>query len=118
MKQNDITNLVQIDSTNMANIFNVYADGNNGMTYSINRTINFVGHENMAPGTYLTYRVNQNDTWHLIAYKAYGDIKLWWLVCKANGITNPLKMPIPGSEIKILKKDTGVPTILNSIRYE
>lgn len=36
----------------------------------------------------------------LIAYKYYGDVRLWWVIAEANGIGNPLELQ-PGAMLRI-----------------
>lgn len=111
MKQIEIKDLQpseRIASNDMANVFNVYDDaelGFNYKTYSINRTINFVGIDNISSNLYSNYEVKMDDTWALISYKKYGTTRLWWLVCKMNSIFNPCENPIVGTKVKILKDE-------------
>ena len=40
----------------------------------------------------LFYTVSDCDRIDLIAYKHYGDVRLWWVIAEFNNITNPLEL--------------------------
>lgn len=118
MKQFQITELPKIESTDLANIFNVYDEqklGSNYKSYSVNRTLSIVGLDNISEVLYKNYEIQQDDTWSLISYKNYGTTRLWWLICKTNNIINPTEDPIPGKTLRILA-DSMVNNILNQIK--
>lgn len=35
------------------------------------------------------YKLNQGDTWNGLAYRLYGDAKLWWILCEWNRVVDP-----------------------------
>ena len=37
------------------------------------------------------YEVKAGDTWTLISHNLFGTIRLWWLLCKFNNITDPFE---------------------------
>jgi hypothetical protein len=45
--------------------------------------------------------VGEEGRWDLISYKYYRTVKLWWFICLANKIRNPLFILPAGSAIKI-----------------
>jgi hypothetical protein len=45
--------------------------------------------------------VGEEGRWDLISYKYYRTVKLWWFVCLANNVRNPLEILPAGSAIKI-----------------
>jgi hypothetical protein len=93
----------------------VYEDSDVGYFYNLLRTINFPSDAN--PDTYNIYVIQPADTWPLISWKTYNSIFLWWSICALNNIQNPLEMPQPGIEIKVLKP-MYLQNVLNNIRLE
>ena len=118
MKHNEIEDMEYlIQDTDLANAFHVYGDielGPNNLFYGINRTFNFLGLNNISVEYYTEHVAKRSDTWTLLAFKYFGDDRLWWLVCKLNGITNPVIQPQEGEKIKILK-DVYVKQVLDQI---
>lgn len=102
MKANDIPNIqYKLKFSNLENIFNVYSEADGQYYYNILKTINI---PKDMDGSYFDYYVVQtNDIWPTIAYKAYKNVVLWWLVCAANQIIDPTSIPIPGTVLKIIK---------------
>jgi hypothetical protein len=103
MKQNEYTDLPKLSMYRFENFFNVYSDVNDFKFYNILKNISLFPSDNSS--VEIPYIVKYNDTWGLISYKNYNTIDLWWLVCSYNQIQNPVKMPTPGTQIKILKSD-------------
>lgn len=90
----------------MENIFHAYIDpANDELYFNLCRSLNFKNLNKTAKQTYQLYTVQQNDTWNLISYKFYGTIRLWWIVCKFNGIINSVNEPEAGTNIRILNKE-------------
>lgn len=105
MKQNNITDLPQLESSRYENIFNVYKDSSTDVYYyNILTTVNF-DTANMSPSVYEMYTVEAGDSYTYISYKHYGTINLWWLVCSFNSIHNPTQLPTPGTSLKILNRE-------------
>lgn len=120
MKNNDYEDVNTIQLTDLANIFNVYEDGNLGnfqLSYSINRTFNIIGLDNINRKYYDNYIIKELDTWLSISYQIYNTTRLWWLVCKMNNVTDPTQSPVVGDQIKLLKK-TYIDNILETIENE
>lgn len=116
MKRNDIADIQEkIFFQNYENLFNVYATADGDYFYNILRKVNIP--EEVGAQYYNSYTVAPGDTWTLIAYNFYSDVKLWWIVCAANNIQNPLKMPKAGTVLKVLNATT-TQSILTSIRSE
>jgi LysM repeat protein len=106
MKQNDLTinDIKKLAPQNIENLWNIYFDEEiDGYFYNILKTVNFP--ENIEPTIYGTYTSQPGDTWPLIAWKHYLDVRLWWIVCALNRIENPVGQPEPGTAIKILSVD-------------
>lgn len=47
------------------------------------------------------YVVRRGDQWDLLAWKAYGDESLWWIIADANGVDDPLQELVPGTTLVI-----------------
>lgn len=114
-KQNDINDveLTKLAAQNLENLFYVFEQDNGQYYYNIIKTVNFP--TDLDPTTYTTYITKPKDTWPLIAFNFYKDVKLWWVVCSTNGILDATKQPVPGTELKIIYANT-VRDILNVIR--
>ena len=115
MKQNDIndTSVNKLKAQNIENLFNVYTDEDQNYFYNILKTINFP--DDLNPFLFYYYDTETKDTWPLIAWKAYKDVKLWWVICAVNNIQNPVAQPVAGTRIKLLTSDV-VREILNEIK--
>lgn len=114
MKRNQIPTIKEkIYFQNYENLFNVYETSDNNYYYNILRKINIP--QNIGSKYYYEYTIKPGDTWTLISYNYYNDVKLWWIICIANNIQNPLNLPTVGMNIKILTADI-VQNILSQIR--
>lgn len=51
-----------------------------------------------------------SDRLDLIAYKYYGDVTMWWIIAKANGIKGTFFIPV-GTQIRI-------PQDISTIQYD
>lgn len=115
-KQNDLTDInYTLSPQQYENIFNVYEDSDIGYFYNLLRTVNFP--EDVNQDIYDTYIIEPLDTWPLISWKIYNSVFLWWSICSLNNIQNPLALPKPGTEIKVLKA-VYLQNILNNIRMD
>jgi hypothetical protein len=103
-----------IDNYDFANLFTAYPDKFNNLVYNVSRSLVFTGIDNPQKNLVLKYRTISSDTWHLISYKYYGTPRLWWLLCKVNGIVDPMMQAMP-EEINVLSKDLAS-AILNEIK--
>lgn len=113
MKRNDIPDVQsKIFFQNYENLFNVYTNGSD-YYYNILRKVNIPSEVSSAYSD--DYIVEHGDTWTGLAYKFYNDVKLWWIICIANNIQNPMSFPEPGVVLNILKEET-VRYILSLIR--
>jgi hypothetical protein len=97
------------------NFFNMYQDNDGFLFYNILKNINILpAKETSIEDDYITL---PRDTWINIAYKYYDDVDLWWLVCEYNQIKEPLKIPEPGTKLKLLKPEFVVP-VLNELNRQ
>ena len=107
-----------LSRSDMANLFNVEFDstlGANTLTYNINHTVSLSNISNISNEYYTQYIVKEGDTWPLISWRNYNTTLLWWIICKTNGIANPLQEPEIGTTLKILNSG-AVSQILDGIR--
>ena len=102
MKQNEIPDfdIEKLTAQNLENIFNVYQDDNENYYYNVLKSVSFP--EDLDPLVYTEYVTQPKDTWPLIAWNFYRDVKLWWIICAVNQIANPVGQPKPGTKLKIL----------------
>lgn len=114
MKRNDITDIQEkIFFQNYENLFNVYGTSDGDYFYNILRKINIP--TDIDKSYYTDYVSKPGDTWTLIAYNFYSDVKLWWIVCMANDIQNPLLFPEAGTVLKIFTPEV-TQNILMTVR--
>ena len=73
--------------------------------------------KDIEPTFYYVTTVNRLLPWTAISYNEYRTMNLWWLICAVNQITNPVKYPTPGTQLKIIKTQY-VRTILDNIRFQ
>ena len=114
MKQNDLKDTTYtLTPQAYENIFNIYTDEDEQYYYNLLRTVNFP--EELDKSTYVEYVVTHNDTWPILAWRAYRNVKMWWVIVAANQIIDPTVLPIPGSKLKVIKPET-VRSLLNFIK--
>jgi LysM repeat protein len=114
MKQNNIQDLPLLTQDRYENIFNVYQDENNNYYYNLLNTI--VLPPNLPDSLFTSYITKPGDTLPFISYKNYDTINLWWAICIANNITNPIDPLDSGIVLRL----PGVPIlreIINQINY-
>jgi len=114
MKRNDISDVAdQIFFQNYENLFNVYQTETGEYYYNLLRKVNIpLEVSSRYASEYIT---SYGDTWTGLAYKFYNDVKLWWIICTANNIQNPVNFPEPGTKLNILNVEV-VQSILSAIR--
>lgn len=102
MKITNIKNkTVEITSENYENIFNVYTDENDFYYYNLLKKVDFP--IDLDSDVYDYYQVSTIDTYPSISYKFYKSVTLWWLICAANHIDDPMALPAAGTILKIIK---------------
>jgi len=112
-QQNDIPDLVPLDSTRYENIFKLYKDPNSIYFYNILN--NIIVPDNIDQQFYYIIKLNRKIPWTTISYEQYGTIDLWWFICLVNKINNPIKFVEPGAELKVIRKNY-LATVLNIIQ--
>ena len=78
------------------------------MLISVNSTVYLLSLRipaDLDPSTFTYVRIDGKITWTPISQLEYGTIRLWWLICVANGILNPVLLPKPGLIIKVIKPE-------------
>ena len=113
-------NSENLDRYDLANLFKVNPDAAGKLLYNLNKTVyiwqNDAGLDD--PSKYESYEVGASETWQLISHKKYGTYKLWWIICKMNGVHDPVStMPEPGMVLK-LPKYSFVQEVLSAIYAE
>lgn len=111
MKQSSINNKLSIQ--NYENIFNIYQDSDDFYFYNLLKKVDIPA--DLDGSYYEYYTVKANDTWPTISYKFYKSVKLWWIICSANQIINPVAFPEAGKVIKIPTQQT-VQLILSKVQ--
>lgn len=111
--QNKVAGLPELKLTKYENIFKLYKTSDNLYFY------------NILKGIYLPKDLDETKVyyqsiatkmpWTLVSYNAYNTIDLWWLICLANNIFNPIKFPEQGTLLKIIKP-TYVTQLLDEIQ--
>jgi len=116
MKRNDIADIQEkIFFQNYESLFNVYGTTDGDYFYNILRKVNVP--KELDSRYYSDYTVAVGDTWTLLAYTFYNDVKLWWLICIANNIQNPLEFLKAGTLLKILTPEI-TQNILTTIKSQ
>ena len=110
MKNKDIKDLTvgHIGPINLENIFNVYIDNDmldDQYYYNITKTV--VIPPNLDETNYFDYTVMGGETWPLLAFRFYGDIRAWWLICVTNDIQDPTSFPAGNTVLKILHRNVA-----------
>lgn len=123
MKLNDLIttnhffreNLSPLDRMSMANMLDVVNKGTNSY-FNLCKNVSF-NTTDIDESLYQSYYVQETDTWTGISHKFYESYKLWWLICKFNGIRNPFNPPTAGSMIKVPTREL-VDTILTVMKQQ
>lgn len=102
------------DEMLMENIFNIYNQpGASHSHYNILSKIDFA--PTVAKGNYTLYYTSPQDTWPLISYKHYNNIKMWWIIASLNSIDNTFLPPSAGMRLKI-PTPSAIRDIIDSIK--
>jgi len=112
--QNKIGSLPNLDEYDFENIFKVCFDpSKQAYFYNILKTVNIPNR--IEKELFTTHIVVPNTPLTALSHSFYGTIKLWWLICTVNQISNPVKFLEPGSLIKIINP-RHVPYIVGLIK--
>lgn len=108
----DISVLTQIGQNNYENIFRMYTTENNQFFYNLLTNITIP--QELFPNSYYVIKVTKSIPWTVISYNEYATTSLWWLICLANNIDNPIQYPSPGTSLKIIYPEL-VKNVINEI---
>ena len=111
---NEVSEIGNLHSTAYERIFNMYKDGD-FYAYNILRTVKIP--ENLDPSTFTYVKIAGKMSWTALSFAEYRTIRLWWLICVANGILNPVLLPEPGTVVKIITP-ASVRTVINTIKSQ
>jgi ABC-type nitrate/sulfonate/bicarbonate transport system permease component len=111
---NDVPGLGNLNDFAYENIFNVYTQ-DDFYAYNILRTVKIP--ENLDPSTFTYVKIAGKISWTSLSFLEYRTIRLWWLICIANGILNPVILPEPGTVIKIITP-ASVRSVIDSIKSQ
>jgi hypothetical protein len=112
MHQNNIPTLPNLTQDRYENIFDVFTDQDGYYYYNLLQSV--VLPENLPDSLFQTYVAIPGDTLPFISYKIFSTINLWWIICIANNITNPID-PIPSGTVLRIPTTTVVREILKQI---
>ena len=99
MHQNNVNTLPNLTQDRYENIFNVYNDDNGYYYYNLLQSV--VLPQNLPESFFISYTTVPGDTLPFISYKLFNTINLWWIICIANNITNPIDPIDSGLLLKI-----------------
>tara|TARA_R110002110_G_scaffold211131_2_gene423799 strand:- start:173 stop:547 length:375 start_codon:yes stop_codon:yes gene_type:complete len=107
--QNQIKGLPSLEDVRYENIFKV-AKTDKFFFYNIIKKISIP--EDIQSDIYYELRINSNKPWTTLSNEIYGTQDLWWLICLANKIYNPINNPTLGEVYKIIKPDYVSPILV------
>jgi len=107
--QNQIQGLPSLEDVRYENIFKV-AKTDKFFFYNIIKKISIP--EDMQSEVYYELRINSNKPWTTLSNEIYGTQDLWWLICLANKVYNPINNPALGEVYKIIKPDYVSPILV------
>ncbi len=100
-RQNSVSDLPDLNDYSFENIFNMYKDDGIFYAYNIIKTVKIPPDLHNDVFDYI--QITGDIPWTTISFNEYGTIRLWWLLCVANKILNPVKLPEPGTVIKVIR---------------
>tara|TARA_R110002074_G_scaffold8587_1_gene35140 strand:+ start:204 stop:572 length:369 start_codon:yes stop_codon:yes gene_type:complete len=109
-----VPELPNIPDYNFENVFNVYKQ-DDFYAFNIIKNINIP--TELDDEVFYYYRVPGKIAWTALSHKLYGSINLWWLLCIANKIINPVILPEPGMLIRVIYMDQ-IPGIISAIQSQ
>jgi hypothetical protein len=105
-KQNDIADLPSLESARLENLFKIYQDSDGRYFYNLLNTVSV--DQDILPSFFTLHYPVKGDSYTGLSYRYYNTIDLWWIICAANNINDPTKMPIHYSPLRILNKNVVV----------
>jgi len=110
--RNEISELSNLSEYRYENIFNM-SKNNNFYFYNILKNIKFP--YNIDSQLYYIKVLQARTPYTTISYQEYGTQDLWWLIVLSNKINNPISVPLPGTNLIIIKRKY-IKNILDSIK--
>jgi hypothetical protein len=99
--QNNISELPNLDEYDFENIFKMcYDPDTQAYFYNILKTVNIP--VRIEKELFTTYRIPAMQPLTALSHSLYGTMKLWWLICITNQISNPVNYLEPGRVIKVI----------------
>jgi len=99
--QNNINDLPRLNSTRYENIFKIYKEKDIYYYYNIIQSLYLPSNIDEEKVYYMV--ISNRMPWTTISYNAYKTIDLWWLICLANSIYNPVEFPRVGTSVRVIK---------------
>jgi len=110
--QSQLNTLPVLKSYRYENIFKLYKTQNDQYYYNLLQSVVL---PDKIDEDYIYYQlVTKKMPWTSVSFNAYKTIELWWLICLANKINNPVMLPEENKLIKLIKPQY-VPTVINEI---
>lgn len=100
---------VGLKKYDMANMFSAYREGDEYFFY-LGRTLTFDNIESLSEKFVTKHTWRDEDTWYKLAHLYYENSKLWWIICRANNVSNPFEFPEVGTIVNVPNK-----SVVNSI---
>lgn len=117
--RNDNAQFSELPDNSYENIFRMYStryfSNQEYFYYNLLNTVYFP--KKIPPAFFYVITLNRLLPWTSISYNEYQTMNLWWLICLVNQIDNPVKYPVPGTQLKIIKTEY-IRQILDDIRTQ
>ena len=101
--QNEIKGLSNLPEFRYENIFKMFKVNNKHHFFNIIKSVSLP--DNLDPETYTIEIIQSKTPWTILSHKFYNTMDLWWLICLANNIDNPVLFPEQGTSLRIIKPD-------------
>jgi len=117
--RNDNAQFSELPDNSYENIFRMYSTRYfSNQEYFYYNLLNTVYFPKKIPSAFFyVITLNRLLPWTSISYNEYQTMNLWWLICLVNQIDNPVKYPVPGTQLKIIKTEY-IRQILDDIRTQ
>lgn len=117
--RNDNSLFAQLPDNSYETIFRMYStkyfSNQEYFYYNLLNTVYFP--KNIPSAFYYVITLNRLLPWTAISYNEYQTMNLWWLICLVNQIDNPVKYPVPGTQLRIIKTEY-IRQILDEIKAQ
>lgn len=111
--QNFIDELPRISKNVFENLFKVHKQTDGLYYYNLLRTMHFP--DELDRKYFYTYNITSPEPLTNLSFKFYGDIELWWLICLANKIDNPVELIPGGTTIRVVRAKY-IENIINKLK--